>query len=101
MVPLNLFPLVNTGSYRQLFSCHNTVKLEPAEARFESAEWAVSYGKNRTKEKVLRKVSDNVVLNARLRTFRLDTCNAKKGKPRDILSQLLVYQKLISRFCVE
>lgn len=61
-VRLDSFSLVELCIYRQTFKSQKAILAEQSEARFESAEYASSFGKEAAKEEVLRKLSNNCAL---------------------------------------
>lgn len=92
--------MVGASVYKQPFRSHSNVLVEPVEAHYESAEWAVSFEKDATKEQFLGEVSNNGVLKTLFRQALLDTFSARERKAQDILFQFLDYGKLLSRFCM-
>lgn len=67
---------------------------------FESEACAVSFKKGRTKDEVLSELSINGILKALLRQSLSDTCSLRKITARHVLSQLLGYQRTVSRYSV-
>lgn len=97
---LNPYWLVEAGNYNWSHMSQSTVLVKLAEENSESVEWTVSLKTVATIEKILIRVFNKVVLKTYLRQTLWSTCSVMRGAARDVLSQLPVCERLLSRYSV-
>lgn len=96
MVRLDRISIVVIAASQGSFTFQISVLVELSEAHFVGAEWATHFEKG-AKEEDLSAVSNTSVLKALLRPPLSDSCSVRRKTTPDVLSQLLRYQKLVSK----